>query len=71
MALPKKAKAGDNFEKVIVNIYDIHSKEIVFTGGIDDVKSFLKSNINVLQYIKLKTRFNKKYALRFAKETTQ
>jgi len=68
MSLPKKARSGDLFDKVLINVYDLKTKQIVFTGGQCQVASFLNiSQSHIFNYIKTKSKFRKKYALRMAK----
>lgn len=68
MGLPKKATTG-TYDKVIVNIYDVATKKIVFTGGQLDACNFMGVQIGYMSYcLKHKTRVNKKYAVRIAKQ---
>ena len=68
MPLPRKAKIDSLFEAVQVNVFDLATKEIVFTGGVCQVATFLNiSQPSVQSYLKSKARFRKKYALRMAK----
>lgn len=65
--LPKRANVDGCFAKTIINVYDIHTKEIVFTGGVVEVAKFLGMRWeNVGPYLRKKTIRKKQYALRHA-----
>jgi hypothetical protein len=68
MGLPKKARTGI-FEQIKVNIYDVTTKEIVFTGGSNEACNFLGVGRGyIAPYLKSKKRIKKKYAIRIAKQ---
>jgi hypothetical protein len=69
--LQGKTDFGDVFENRGFNVYDVETKEKVFSGGIAATCSFLglHRSTNLSRYVRLKSRrtFNgKKYAIRFA-----
>lgn len=68
MALPKKANTG-LYDHVTVNVYDLATKEIVFTGGQKKAAQFMGINPrHIGVYISRKTKVKKKYAVRLAKQ---
>lgn len=71
--LNKRAIIGDCFDNVNVNIYDIETKSIIFTGTQKDAVKFLgMGNVGQIKnYIKNKYRFRKKYAIRLAPDKQQ
>ena len=57
-----------HFEHVPVNVYDIKTKEIVFTGSQTDAAKFIGVPKNYLcYYLKTKAKVKKKWAIRYAK----
>lgn len=68
MSLPRRASTG-MYDKVYINVFDIHTKEIVFSGDNMDVANFLSVNVYALtKYLSKKYRFRNKYALRIKSE---
>lgn len=68
MPLPKRARAGSAFDKVMINVFDINTKQIVCTGSYSEVAKFLNTTSkNISTYLKNNSKFKKRYALRFAK----
>lgn len=68
MGLPRKASTGI-FDKVIVNVYDLATKKIVFTGGTTEAANFMSVQVGYAVYcLKNKSRVKKKYAIRIAKQ---
>jgi hypothetical protein len=68
MPLPKKANTG-TYEKVMVNVYDLATKEIVFTGGQKEAAQFMGINPRHMSaYLSSKSKVKRKYAVRMAKE---
>jgi hypothetical protein len=67
MPLPRKARA-DVYEPVIVNVYELGTKEIVFTGGQRQAAQFMGVNHRHMGvYLSQKTKIKKKYTVRLAK----
>lgn len=65
MSLQKRASAGSHFDSVEVNVYDIKTHEIVFSGNQGDAANFLGVTSQYLRYyLRKKVRFKKKYAIR-------
>lgn len=57
------------FETVQVNVYDIKTKRIIFTGSQRDASIFMGvTPNNMVRYIKSKVRVKKKYAVRFVSD---
>jgi len=71
MSLAKRiGHLGDHFEKRLINVWDIATKTIVFTGDVNDVSIFLNiAQRSVRSYIKSKARRKGKYAIRYAKNS--
>ena len=69
MSLPKRiGHIGDHYEKRMINVFDIATKIIVFTGDQNDVSIFVGCTMRTVRsYIKSKCRCKKKYAIRYAK----
>jgi hypothetical protein len=68
MGLPRKASTGI-FDKVMVNVYDIITKEIVFTGGSLAAANYMGIPMGQLgTCLKKKCRIKKKWAVRIAKQ---
>jgi hypothetical protein len=62
--------SGVHFEHVPVNVYDIKTKEIVFTGSQIDAANFIGVQRGYLSYyLKTKARIKKKWAIRYAKQS--
>lgn len=71
MPLPRKARAGGLYDTVTVNVWDIETKTIVFTGNTLEVSAFLGINTGQVSYAyQRKSRVKDKYAIRIAKTTT-
>ena len=61
-----KVNLGEPFEKVEVNVYDIQTKQIVFSGSQIDAAHFIgTSRQNVKQAVCRKSVIKKKYAVRY------
>lgn len=59
---------GDLYEKKLINVWNIHTKQIVFTGDATDVGRYLNiSDWSVNSYLKRKSVRKKQFALRLAK----
>lgn len=71
--LSRRASATDDiYETVLINVFDLKTKEIVFTGAGREVANFIgTSQGNMRKYLRQKTRYKKKYALRLAKTNTE
>ncbi len=70
MGLPKKATTGA-YDEIIVNVYDLMTKKIVFTGGQLAACNFMGIQIGYMSYcLKHKTRVKKIYAVRIAKQNS-
>lgn len=70
MPLPRRAHTG-HFETVDVNIYDIHTKEIVFTGGQSNAATFLNiQQGHLASALRQKSVVQKKYAIRIKSTKT-
>jgi hypothetical protein len=68
MALPRKATTG-TYDSVLVNVYDLATKKIVFTGGQLDAADFMGVQRGYMSYcLKNKARVKKKYTVRIAKQ---
>jgi hypothetical protein len=66
MGLPRKATTGC-FEKVMVNVYDLLTKKVVFTGGTMEAAKFMNiPHTQMPGYLKSKSRVRKKWAVRIA-----
>lgn len=71
MSLPRQAKTGI-FEKVIVNVYEIATKTIVFTGSVCDAAKFMGIAAgHCSMAARNRFRVKKKWAVRLAPETQQ
>lgn len=70
MALPRKAIAGTVSESVDVNVYDVATKKIVFTGSQRKAAQFMEMSRegNICYYLKTKAKYKNKYAVRYASE---
>ncbi len=67
MALERRARIGEVGEHVKVNVWCLATKTIVFTGCKSEVANWLGVATGVVNsYIRTKSRFRKKYALRIA-----
>lgn len=65
MSLQKRAYVDSHFDSVEVNVYDIKTHEIVFSGNQGDVANLLGVTPQSLRfYLRTKCRFKKKYAIR-------
>ena len=68
MGLARRARINGVFEPVNVNVWCIETKKIIFTGNQCEVGNLLGvKQGQILTYLKTKSRFRKKYALRLAK----
>lgn len=69
MALPKKATTGV-YDHITVNVYDLATKQIVFTGGQKQAAHFMGIDPHQMSsYLNRKVKIKKKYAIRIAKQT--
>lgn len=69
MPLPRRAFAGGCYDRIEANVYDIQTKEIVFTGSWYEVANHLGITYSHVQMaIKRKNRINKKFAIRIKKD---
>jgi hypothetical protein len=60
-----KVNLGEIFKLVEVNVFDVHKKEIVFSGGQTDAANFIGTSISNLSHsLRLKTVIKKQYAVR-------
>jgi hypothetical protein len=68
-----RQKILNPFETVDINVYDVITKSIVFTGSITDAAKYMgvlhKENIH--HALRLKHRIKKKYAVRYKSIKTQ
>jgi len=65
MGLPRRIQVGSIGEKVEVNVYNIHTKQIVFTGGQQEAADFLGIQIGHLRSgLITKHRIKKQFAVR-------
>lgn len=54
------------FEEVPINVYDITTKKIVFSGSQIDAAKFIGTSIqNVNLSLRIKSKIKKKYAVRY------
>ena len=69
MALKRGNTGRDPFERVEINVYDISTKQIIFTGGQCDAATFLNITLeNVRSALKQKSKVKNKYAIRFKRQ---
>jgi hypothetical protein len=68
MGLPKRATTGA-YDHITVNVWDLATKTIVFTGCQKDAAHFMGIDPHHMGgYLGRKTRVKKKYAVRIAKQ---
>lgn len=70
MALQRQVKIDGIFDGKKYNVFDVDTREIVFTGGMSALVNFfkLKSSSHFYYYIKNKRRYKNKYAIRIASD---
>lgn len=67
MPLPRKAHTG-LYDQVICNVWDITTKEIIFTGDVGECAAHLNATIgSIYTSLRRKGRIKKKYTIRTAK----
>lgn len=72
MGLQRKCHLGDIYEQVEVNVYDIFTKEIVFTGSQVAAGFFIGvGSRHILSAARSKSRIKKKYAVRIKSTKTE
>jgi len=63
--------AGEHFDIVTVNVYDIKTKQIIFTGSQTDAAKFIgTSNSNIYFSLRYKSRIKKRFTVRLASQIT-
>ena len=72
MALQRHAGTGDIFERVEINVFEIKTKEIIFTGDQRECADFLKTHPRRIKDALLKKyRLFKKYAIRYKSQKAE
>lgn len=68
MALPRRATVGGIYDRVELDVYDINTKQIIFTGTYLEIANKLGVLYGSVQYAKRnKTRIKNQYAIRIKK----
>lgn len=72
MGLSRRAYVGSFYDKVEVNVFDISTKKIVFSGSQGNAANFLSVHQGVIATaLKTRGRIKKQYAVRIKKDNHQ
>ena len=64
-----KLHLGDPFEHTIVNVFNVNTHEIIFTGNMTQTAKYLNTSVShIAKTIKRKHRINKIYTVRRTKQ---